>query len=215
MAHTFTAVKKNIVKIKIRGEKLLTTTTEHPFYIKKTYKARDNLNADDDKEGEWLTAAELRVGQKVLRPDGKWTRITSVRRENKPTIVYNLEVEGNHNYFVGEIGVLSHNCGEKIALGLREGLDSFANTIGAKTWKELAPAPTQWKSWFMEAMSNPNNTVVFNLDGVDSVFSAVQRAASGAGGATDWELFMIKQNQHWWDRIQFVRNGENVANPFQ
>ena len=109
VAHTFIAVKENIIKIKIRGEKLLTTTTEHPFYIKKTKKARDSLT-DDDEDGEWLTAIELKVGQKVLRPDGLWTRITSIKRETKPTLVYNLEVENNHNYFVGEIGVLSHNC---------------------------------------------------------------------------------------------------------
>ena len=36
VAHTFTGVKENIVKIKIRGEKLLTTTDEHPFYVKKS-----------------------------------------------------------------------------------------------------------------------------------------------------------------------------------
>jgi hypothetical protein len=27
-------------------------------------------------------------------------------RDNTPIFVYNFEVEGNHNYFVGEIGVL-------------------------------------------------------------------------------------------------------------
>ena len=144
-----------------------------------------------------------------------WTRITNIIYETTPTVVYNLEVEGNHNYFVGEIGVLSHNCGQKIALGLKESLDSFASKSGAKTWKELAPDPLLWKDWFMEAMSNSKNTVVFNLDGVDNVWSAAQRGASGAGGATDWELFMIKQNSQWWDRIQFVQNGQNVANPFR
>jgi RHS repeat-associated protein len=111
VAQTFTAVKDNIVKLKIAGEsKIFTTTTEHPFYvkIKKQYRARSNLSAEAD--GEWKTAEELKVGDKVLRPDGKWTRILEVSRSNKPTFVYNFEVEGNHNYFVGEKGVLSHNC---------------------------------------------------------------------------------------------------------
>ena len=128
VAQTFTAVKENIIKIKIRGEKLLTTTTEHPFYVKKAHKARDGLNSESDEEGEWLTAAELKVGQKVLRPDGKWTRITRLVRETTPTLVYNLEVEGNHNYFVGEIGVLSHNCDwSSIKLIGEKGLDLWRN----------------------------------------------------------------------------------------
>ena len=130
VVHTFVAVKENIVKIKIRGEKLLTTTTEHPFYIKKTRKSRDSLNSDDDEEGEWLTAEELKVGQMVLRPDGLWTRITKLIRENKPTLVYNLEVENNHNYFVGEIGVLSHNCDwSAIKLAGSSGKEMFGDAI--------------------------------------------------------------------------------------
>jgi len=98
VANIFSGIKSDIVKIKIEGEKLLTTTTEHPFYVKKK-----------DGDGEWLTAAELKKGYKVLRPDGKWTPITKVSRETKPTKVYNFEVEKNHNYFVGDFGILVHN----------------------------------------------------------------------------------------------------------
>jgi Pretoxin HINT domain len=53
----------------------------------------------------------LKVGDKVLSLKGEWTRVIDIEREIKPTLVYNFEVEDNHNYFVGEIGVLSHNCG--------------------------------------------------------------------------------------------------------
>jgi RHS repeat-associated protein len=217
VAHTFIGTKENLVHIKIKGEKRLTTTTEHPFYVKKTHKARDSLsNGDDDEEGEWVEAGELEVGDKVLRSNGKWTRITRIEYEQKQITVYNFEVEGNHSYFVGDVGVLSHNCeGVKIALGIGDSLDDFAKSTGSKTWKELAPDALRWKEWFMDAMSNTKNTVVFNLDGVDNIWSSVQRAASGGGGATDWELLMIRQNSQWWDRIQFMRNGQSVANPFQ
>jgi hypothetical protein len=57
----------------------------------------------------------LKVGDKVLRSNGKWTRITRIEYERKQITVYNFEVEGNHSYFVGDIGVLSHNCGIETA----------------------------------------------------------------------------------------------------
>ena len=110
VAQTFIGVKENIVKIKIRGEKLLTTTTEHPFYIKKAQGSRSLLSSGDDEEGDWVIASKLKVGQRVLRPNGNWARIISIIYSIEPTLVYNFEVESNHNYFVGEIGVLSHNC---------------------------------------------------------------------------------------------------------
>jgi RHS repeat-associated protein len=104
---TFFGVKTNIVKLKIDGEKAtFTTTNDHPFYIK----ARGSLSANEDKEGEWKTAEFLKVGDKILNLDGKWTRILEIERETKSTLVYNFEVEDNHNYFVGEVGFLSHNC---------------------------------------------------------------------------------------------------------
>ncbi len=37
------------------------------------------------------------------------SRVKSVRFENISEKVYNFEVEGNHNYFVSEDGILSHN----------------------------------------------------------------------------------------------------------
>jgi hypothetical protein len=63
--------------------------------------------------------------------------------------------------------------------------------------------------------SNPSTRVYFNLDGGVDVWAGVQRAASGRGGATDWELLLIKQNPDWWDRIEWFRDGVKVANPFK
>jgi len=55
--------------------------------------------------------------------------------------------------------------------------------------------------------------VHFNLDGVD-VLLGVQRAASGAGGPTDWEL-QIQQNPQSWSTLQFWKGGQPVVNPFK
>jgi hypothetical protein len=65
----------------------------------------------------------------------------------------------------------------------------------------------------MTTMSNTSNRILFNLKGVD-VWGGIQRAASGRGGATDWELLQIRNNPEWWSRIQFMRDGVPAANPF-
>ena len=106
--------------------------------------------------------------------------------------------------------------GQNIALGLSKHLDDFAESVGGSTCKEWAAAdPANWKSAFMEVVSNPSNRVSLNLTGVDNPWRAVTRAAAGGNGATDWELLQIKANSQWWSRIKFFRDGEIVPNPFQ
>lgn len=106
--------------------------------------------------------------------------------------------------------------GKNIALGIGEHLEQFAAQTGGSTWKEWAAQnPLNWKSSFADVVSNPANSVMFNLTGVDNAWTAVARAARGAGGATDWELLQIQQNPGWWSRIRFFTNGQAIPNPFQ
>lgn len=71
-------------------------TAEHPFYvIGKGY----------------VEACDLQPCDELLTADGKECVITKVWCEtlDKPEKTYNFEVEGYHNYFVGETGILVHN----------------------------------------------------------------------------------------------------------
>ena len=210
VANNFIGIKENIVKIKIRGEKLLTTTTEHPFYVKKTRKARDGLSSDDDEEGEWLTAEELKVGQKVLRPDGLWTRITSIEQSSEPTLVYNLEVEGNHNYFVGEIGVLSHNC------DIVAGIKSITKTFVTGQCDSCASAVAQ----FIKSKGGSGEIITLSGDGLMMSLKANQRVASGGFHQGVLHNGIVYDNIHpdgipyeeWIkDFIVHTRQGEQVV----
>jgi hypothetical protein len=49
------------------------------------------------------------VGDTLLTADAGPVWITGVTRKDSVTEVYNFEVEDNHNYYVGEDGVLVHN----------------------------------------------------------------------------------------------------------
>jgi len=85
-----------LFKITLDSGESLETTKEHPFYI---------------KGKGWNPANSLKVGQALQLHNGTTVVIkeidTSVRLEK----VYNLTVANTHNYFVGEDGVLVHNCG--------------------------------------------------------------------------------------------------------
>ena len=80
-------------------------------------------------------------------------------------------------------------------------------------WEQL-PNPENWRAGVLDKLADPNTPVHFNLDGVD-VWKGVQRASSGGGGPTDWELLQIKQNPEFWHKLQFWKDGTPVENPFQ
>jgi hypothetical protein len=112
----------------------------------------------------------------------------------------------------GSGGTISPN--RKIALGIDDYLDDFACSNSAMSWRQFARAdPMQWKSYFLDVMNDPMAEILFNLKGVD-VWGGVTRASRGAGGATDWELLQIMQNEEWWSRIKWIKDGVEIPNPF-
>jgi hypothetical protein len=63
--------------------------------------------------GEWVPTRTLVAGEELTTAAGA-TRIVDIRRLDGEHRVFNLEVEGEHWYFVGEAGVLAHNgCAAK------------------------------------------------------------------------------------------------------
>lgn len=72
------------------------TTTNHPFYV-------------EDKG--WVAAGNLEIGDILVTADGDEVEVADIEIEKlaEPILVYNLEVEDFHTYFVGEYGVLVHN----------------------------------------------------------------------------------------------------------
>ncbi|GHU57126.1 hypothetical protein AGMMS49975_21960 [Clostridia bacterium] len=57
-------------------------------------------------------AGDLKVGDEIYSLDGTAGGVTGILLEwfVEPVKVYNLEVEGYHSYFVGDIGLLVHNA---------------------------------------------------------------------------------------------------------
>lgn len=100
---TFTKKSQKTVNI-ITSKDDIITTPEHPFYV----------------DGQWLKAKYIKAGDILQDENGEKVVVKDVRHEQQknPLTVYNFEVEGNHNYYVGT-GILVHNlCGTDAALNL-------------------------------------------------------------------------------------------------
>jgi hypothetical protein len=77
------------------GKEIINVTAEHPIYvIGKRFTKVKNLKAGD-----------------ILRSsDGKIkVQVSSVKKSSKTVTVYNIEVDGNHDYFVTSSTILVHN----------------------------------------------------------------------------------------------------------
>ncbi len=81
------------------------TTTNHPFYV---------INKG------WVAAGDLKSGDEVYNLDGSTAVVidSELEKLDEPVLVYNLEVEDFHTYFVGYEPVLVHNtCGNVYGSG--------------------------------------------------------------------------------------------------
>ena len=126
VTNVFRKTSDHIQTVLIEGDdgnvETIQTTDEHPFYV--------------DGRG-WVGAGDLQEGDRVQETDGTWQSVLrSVREEFADGItVYNLEVEGDHTYFVedgrGAVdAVWVHNsCGDLKKIDnrvIKSGVDAHA-----------------------------------------------------------------------------------------
>ena len=103
VAQTYVRESEIVLSITFAGEaEPVGATPNHPFYTR-IHKARDSL------DGEWIPAQDLRAGDEVLLATGGWARVLHIQAQHGNVSVYNFEVAGNHDYFVGQSGLLVHN----------------------------------------------------------------------------------------------------------
>jgi len=93
----------------------LKVTDVHPFYVKRSLQSENHnwyeingmytfkvINPIISQDYDWIEAQDLKVGDKLLMVDGSLVEIEKIDHYPNQETVYNLEVEGNHDYFVDE-----------------------------------------------------------------------------------------------------------------
>jgi hypothetical protein len=89
----FTRETQEIYELNTNYQKLF-VTAQHPFYI----------------EGKgWIKVKDLQKGDMLKTKDDVKEQILDIAILKQTEIVYNIEVEGNHNYFVTNNTILVHN----------------------------------------------------------------------------------------------------------
>jgi len=194
---------KPTMKVGLTDGSSLQVTTNHPFYV-------------DGGPGvatpRWVQAGGLQVGDRIRTASGQDVAVAALRYQTGDAHVYTLTVANDHDFFVGAARVLVHNC-DVAALGLAaQDLNGFAVSVGGKTFEQWGGA--DWKSAFSILVGDGKTKFAFNLDGVDPVWKSISRAASGRGGATDFELLTLYQNKDALARTTWYLNGKVVPNPF-
>ncbi|WP_426487077.1 TIGR04388 family protein [Leptospira interrogans] len=120
--------------LELDGEEVFQTTWNHPFrrrikdsliqnsrpllqILSSSEREFENQNISElTQTSEWVQVADLKIRDQVLKSDGSWARVTGIFHYNvEPTKVYNIEVEDNHTYIVGEnVPAVVHNYTEQV-----------------------------------------------------------------------------------------------------
>ncbi len=94
---TFINPSMETATITFENGETIENTKAHPYYV----------------VGKgWTETKDLKLGYKILTQSGKVEKIVNIETNVKPKeiLVYNLHIQDNHNYFVGNTKLLVHNA---------------------------------------------------------------------------------------------------------
>lgn len=94
---TFATARCEALQIRLAGrDEVLEPTPPHRFY--------------SETRQDWVAAKDLRPGERLRTASGEPATVESVGLKPGRHAVYNLEVESEHQFFVGQCGALVHNA---------------------------------------------------------------------------------------------------------
>lgn len=104
-----------LVQIRLEHE-TIRATGSHPFWVV--------------GEERWVDASHLEIGMAVRLLDGGEGPVLGVGRSEGLVKVYNLDVDTDHTYFVGETGALVHNGGPEVFADYEQARNAALEWLG-------------------------------------------------------------------------------------
>ncbi|MBW0435906.1 hypothetical protein HGB47_20065 [Leptospira yasudae] len=106
VVNTFVRQADAIYKVSFEDGTVLETTWNHSFRIQKIASIDQEFRIENT---QWKEAKDLAAGDVTLTAEGDVLKVVSIVIDQKQETVFNFEVEVDHTYFVGEVGVWVHN----------------------------------------------------------------------------------------------------------
>ena len=130
-----------VCDLRVAGEPVaIRVTAAHPFW-----------SAD---RREWVPVGELQVGERLLGQGDHQPQVLAVAARVEPEPVFNLEVDADHCYRVGQQGLLVHNssagcdpCDDAKLTGSYPDTSAYALSSGDVVYYDLSP--------FLDGTSDP------------------------------------------------------------
>ena len=176
------------------GGEVVTTTPEHPFFVKP---------GSDAGRGGWTPAGELRPGDLLATATGEWLPLKRVDNTGRVTRVYNLRVADYHTYFVAPAScgfdLWVHNTYRANArMAVQDAIESGelsvvnASTAGAtRGTHQHHLFPQEHRALFAKGGIDVDDFVV---DVPASIHGAIH-------GGADWQLARRVWSDEWNARI--------------
>ena len=179
--------------MQVAGESV-TATGNHPFFV---VSGEDLFSRPVPEElahepatttayslfGRWVEARDLRVGDRLLGPDGDSLPISVLASETKTLFVYNLNVVSPDTYLISSIGLVVHNadkCGADAPKGGgRTGDQARLRELGADD--KVSSADRGWIKQEQNSIERGQRTRIRRPPGKELAHERGREAAKGFG----------------------------------
>ena len=165
---------------------------------------------------QFLPIGKMEIGEQVQTFHGETKRIEAKLPRPGPQVVYNLEVYGEHVYFVGSTGMLAHNRCTPLKGGGVRGHGALQDLRAPRTVDDLlvngkVPDRTNgaFHRWFDELSTDDFNTLWAD----SSIQSTIRQRLLFKGGHHEW-LVRARANvfKSWGLSVKDIANTRQLTN---
>ena len=181
--------RSEIFEIQV-GRDTLKVTGEHPFYV--------------SGKG-WIPTKDVQAGDQFVTGENCTLAVELIERHEGEVLVYNFEVGTDHNYYVGEEGVLTHNMNAlRAAMRLKNPLLSAHHIVairarGARVCRDLLLAP---------------GTGIVNLNDIRNGVPLPKNLKVKVPGYANTTVHSVVHTKKYWDelanRLAVVAPGQRI-----
>jgi hypothetical protein len=201
----------DMVGVTVLGE-FLQSTGHHPWWVVRGDRLKERPRPEHvpdnpdrfNREGRWVDAIDLQVGDVLLLRSGDQASITRLTVHHALEPTYNFHVEELHTYAIGDAEILVHNNSYELGKSLKASVrdprpgEQAAHIVPAGTW-----ANSNRSQLVKDAIANSQAKVnEFLPEGINGYYNGFWSPSSHMGTHTDayfttmWKLLRNAKSEN-------------------